>query len=117
MLGDEKMKERLETVNDKCKRTWTDLRQTLIGLCNIFSFFFRLAMTLDIVEPISSHKKASRKRKNKTDGIIGDHDDVDEREERKKRRKKEKKREEDAQAIDGACSFSLLPRILLIRLP
>ena len=73
-------------------------------------------MTLDIVEPISSHKKANRKRKNKTDGIIGDHDDVDEREERKKRRKKEKKREKEV-VIGGAVSSSLLPRSWLTQTP
>ena len=73
-------------------------------------------MTLDVLEPVSSHKKASRKRKNKTDEINGSHDDVDEREERKKRRKKEKKREKE-DAIDGALSSSLLLRIWLTRTP
>ena len=73
-------------------------------------------MTLDVLEPVSSHKKASRKRKNKTDEINGNHDDVDEREERKKRRKKEKKREKE-DAIDGALSSLLLLRIWLTRTP
>jgi len=54
-------------------------------------------MTLDIIEPINSHKKANRKRKDKTDEVIGDHED---REERKKRRKKEKEREKEGEIDD-----------------
>lgn len=72
-------------------------------------------MTLD-VEPISSHKKASRKRKDKTDELSCDRNDTDEREERKKRRKKERKREKEG-AIDGALPFSHSPRRWLTRVP
>lgn len=72
-------------------------------------------MTLD-VEPISSHKKVSRKRKDKTDEVTGDREDADEREERKKRRKKERKREKEG-AIDGALPFSLSSRSWLTRAP
>ncbi|KAH9037527.1 P-loop containing nucleoside triphosphate hydrolase protein [Lactarius hengduanensis] len=56
-------------------------------------------MTIDI-EPSRSHKKADKKRKDRTAEATGDPEDaVDEREERKKRRKKDKKREKEG-AID-----------------
>ncbi|KAH9171748.1 P-loop containing nucleoside triphosphate hydrolase protein [Lactarius sanguifluus] len=58
-------------------------------------------MTIDI-EPSRSHKKADKKRKDRTSEATGDTEDAaDEREERRKRRKKEKKREKEG-AIDDA---------------
>ncbi|KAH9067006.1 DEAD-domain-containing protein [Lactarius deliciosus] len=52
-------------------------------------------MTIDI-EPSRSHKKADKKRKDRTSEATGDTEDAaNEREERRKRRKKEKKREKE----------------------